>query len=241
MRPHVEFREQLDAIVRAVPADGREQVSELVASVVDAGATSERAVIEMAKDQTLDTRLRSDLCWLVPRLGIEAAGDLLTGLMADPSEQIRMEAAAGLGLVPDDGVVDVLLAALADESSQPVRLAVLHALGVRSSPRSAAGVMGVLQDSDEDPEVRADAAEALAHVEDERIVPFLIGYLQDRSPLVRYSAAYALGEQGDVSALPALRHLAAHDCDNTPWGSVASRALRSLQVIADREAREERS
>lgn len=239
MSHDVEFRERLDAVVRAAPAGGREQVSELVAAAVGAGATSERAAIEMALDRALDARLRSDLCWLLPRLQIEGAAEVLMALMADPSEQIRTEAAVGLGLVPDSGAVDVLLAALADERSQPVRSAVLHALGVRSSPRSASALMGVVEDPDEDPAMRADAAEALAHIEDARIVPLLTGCLRDRSPLVRYSAAYALGEQGDAGALPALSRLAAHDPDSTPWGSVASRARQSLGLIADRQDRRE--
>jgi HEAT repeat protein len=74
----------------------------------------------------------------------------------------------------------------------------------------------------------------LSHVRDERVVPVLIETLDDTSPSVRYSAAYALGEQGDTRALETLRHLAAHDHATTAWGTVASQALRSIAAIADR-------
>jgi HEAT repeat protein len=235
MKPDSEFKEKLDALVRSIASPGRAQAEELVASVVNAGGVSESALVEMLRDQSLSTSLRLSICWLLPRLRVEAAGDVLKSLMSDPSEQMREEAALGLGLVSeDDDVVEVLLNALEYDSSKPVRLAALHALGIRSSPHSATRVMGILQNPEEDAEVRADAAEALAHIKDERIVDVLIESLQDNSPLVRYSAAYSLGQQGDMRALPALREIASRDRATTQWGSVASRALDSIEIISNR-------
>lgn len=70
-------------------------------------------------------------------------------------------------------------------------------------------------------ELRADAAESLANVEDNAVVPALVEALADRSPVVRYAAAYALGEQGDPAAIPALAVLAVGDDDDTPFGRVS--------------------
>jgi len=231
MKPDNEFKEKLDAVVQSIPTGGRAQVEELIASVVDAGGISEHVLLEMLHNQSLSTLLRLDVCWLLPRLGIEAAGDALKALMSDLSEKIREEAATGLGLVSQDGVVEVLMDTIEHDSSKSVRLAALHGLGVLSSPQSAVRVMGILQDLEEDAEVRADAAEALAHVSDERIVDVLINSLQDNSSLVRYSAAYALGEQGDTRALPALREVASRERATTQWGSVMSCALDSIKNI----------
>ncbi|MDW7725692.1 MAG: HEAT repeat domain-containing protein [Candidatus Methanoperedens sp.] len=187
----------------------------------------------MVQDQSLRASLRLDVCWLIPRLGMEEATDVLKSLMSDASEEIRAEAALGLGLVSQEDAVEVLLNALKQDGSKSVRLAVLHALGMLSSPQSTVGIMRVLHNPEEDAEVRADAAEALAHINEERIVDVLIESLQDNSPLVRYSAAYALGEQGDNRALPALREVVSRDHTTTPWGSVASCALESIGRIID--------
>ena len=231
MKPNDDLNEKLDVLVRSIAFSGQAQTEELIASVVTAGGVSENALVEMLCDQSLDTSLRLNICWLLPRLKIEAVGDALKTLMSDPSEQIRAEAASGLGLISQDNVVEALLDSLEHDSSKAVRLATLHALGLISSPRSAIHLMRVLQNFGEDAEVRADAAEALAHIEDERVVDVLIKALQDNSPLVRYSAAYSLGQQGDTSALPALRDLASRDHAATPWGSVISCALNSIETI----------
>lgn len=233
MKSDDEFKDKLDALVRGIASDGQAQVVSLIASVVNAGGTSESALVEMLLNQNLSPQLRSNVCWMVPRLKLTAAGNLLKALISDPSEQVREEAAVGLGLVSQDDGVEVLLNALQQDSSKSVRLAALHALGILSSPQSAAGVIKVLQDLEEDAHVRADAAEALAHIKDESIVDVLIDSLQDSSPLVRYSAAYALGQQGETRALPRLRDLASRDRGTTPWGSIASCALRSIETIAN--------
>jgi HEAT repeats len=229
-----EFADRLSAVARGVAAPGRAQTESLIASVVHAGGTSESALIAMLTNRGLDPDLRADVCWLVPRLGI-AADDALEDLMSsDPSEQVRAEAAAALGLSLDDGVVDVLLAAVETDPSAQVQHAALHALGVHSAPRSASGLIALLQQRAAAEDLRADAAEALAHVHDDRVVPALISALDDPSPSVRYSAAYALGEQGDPTAREPLQRLAEHDQADTPWGTVAAQARRSVDALADR-------
>lgn len=231
MKPDLKLQEQLDTLVRRLPAGGRAQVEELIASVINAGGISEDALVEILSNPNLDTSLRLDVCWLLPRLGIERAGNVLKTLLSDPSEQIREGAAMGLGLVLKGDDVEVLLGSLGRDQSKSVRLAALHALGLLSSRQSAARIIAILQNLEEDAEVRADAAEALAHIKDERIVDALIGSLQDSSPLVRYSVAYALGQQGDTRALPALREVASRDRATTQWGSVQSCALDSIETI----------
>jgi HEAT repeat protein len=230
------LQDKLDALVRGILPEGQGQVKALIGSVVAAGGTSETALVEMLRNRSLDPALRSNICWMVPRLKLAEAEDMLKALLSDPSERVREEAAAGLGLVSRGDAVEWLSSALEHDSSKAVRSAVLHALGLLSSPQSTAGVMKVLQNPNEDAELRADAAESLAHVEDERIVGALMDALHDSSPLVRYSAAYALGQQGDATALAALRDVAAHDPGITPWGSVASGAVQAIEAIANRNS-----
>lgn len=234
MTTDADLQAKLDAVTAGVAAQGRAQTAALIAAVVAAGGTSEAALLQMAADRSLAPHLRADVCWLLPRLELDGAQPVLVALVADPAEQVREEAATGLGLLQDDDSVDVLLAAL-DDPARSVRLAALHALGMLGSPRATARLTALLGDAGEDDEVRADAAEALAHCPDDAIVDTLLGCLDDRSPQVRYSAAYALGEQGSERAVAKLEELAVHDHAETPWGDVASRAQAALEAIQGRD------
>jgi len=188
----------------------------------------------MAGDPSLAPSLRASICWLLPRLELDGAEAVLAALAADPAEQVREEAAAGLGLLQDGDSIEVLLAAL-DDPATSVRLAALHALGLLSSPRATTRLTELLVNAGEDDHVRADAAEALAHCPDDAIVDTLLGCLDDPVALVRYSAAYSLGEQGSRRAVAKLEELAAHDHAATPWGDVASRAQAALEAIHRRD------
>lgn len=233
MKPDRKFKAKLDALVNSIAIGGRAHVEETIATVVNAGGISDAALVEMLLNRSLNSALRLDVCWLLPRLRVEAAGDVLKGLMSDPLEQIREAAAFGLGLISEEGVVEILQDSVEHDSSRSVRLAALHGLGVLSSPQSAVYLIGILQNLEVDDEIRANAAEALAHVTHDDIVNALIGSLQDSSSLVRYSAAYALGQQGDSRALPALEELASHDQAHTPFGSVVSCARDSIKIITE--------
>lgn len=234
MTPDAALQAKLAAVTARVVAQGRAQTEAMIATVVAAGGTSEAALLQMAGDRSLAPHLRADICWLLPRLEIDGTQAVLTALVADPAERVREEAATGLGLLQDDDAVDVLLAAL-DDPVKEMRLAALHALGMIGSPRATARLTALLGDAGEDDEVRADAAEALAHCPDDAIVDTLLGCLDDPSPRVRYSAAYALGEQGSERAVAKLEELAAHDHADTPWGDVASRAQAALEAIQSRD------
>jgi len=231
------------ALVRSIAIEGQGQVEALIQSVAEEGGTSTKALTEMVRDQTLGAALRSNVCWLIARTKSPEASTVLLELLSDPSEQVREEAAVGIGLVVSSDVEEVgaqddavqrLLLAVDHDPSKPVRLASLHALGMIGSPTSATGLLEVLHNPGEDAEVRADAAEACAHLRDNRIVDALITVLADGSPIVRYSAAYALGEQGDVKAIPMLTELASRDDATTKWGSVASSAAQAIQSLASR-------
>ncbi|MCP3064220.1 HEAT repeat domain-containing protein [Myxococcus sp. K38C18041901] len=235
MKPDRKLAKKLDAIVQGTLVDGRAQTESLVASVVSAGGTSEQALIKMLGDSSLDPELRADICWLIPRLELDAAQRLLEPLMSESSDKLREEAAVGLGLVAHDSSIEVLLKAMEQDASRSVRRAALHALGIFSPPRAAAHVMKLLLDPREDEEMRAEAAEALAHFRHEGVVEVLIGQLRDASAMVRYSAAYSLGQQGDAKAIEPLREVSLRDHAATPWGSVSSSARSALEELERRD------
>ena len=104
---------------------------------------------------------------------------------------------------------------------------------MHSAPRSAPALIALLRRRDTEEELRADAAEALAHIHEKSVVPAIVKALGDQSALVRFSAAYAAGEQGDVRARDVLKHLSTSDHAETPWGVVSAQAERSLAAIRD--------
>jgi len=89
----------------------------------------------------------------------------------------------------DTGVVDALVARLADENAE-VRRAAAHSLGRLKDTRAVPGLIAALKDSE--PEVRASVAEALGELEDSRAIAPLAALLNDPSTEVKQSALDAL-------------------------------------------------
>lgn len=228
------YTKKLNALIRSIVPEGRDQVRALIQSVVDAGGASEAALVALVRAAGLGAALRANIAWLLPRLEMRAASGELRALLKDPCERVREEAAAGLGLLPSDEAVDALVAAAETDASTAVRIAALHGLGVLGSSRSAGRVLTLLRDAGQPDELRADAAESLAHVEHDAVVPALVEALADRSPVVRHAAAYALGEQGDPAAVPALAVLAVGDDGDTPYGRVSVCAREAIEAIERR-------
>lgn len=234
---NLSFDDRLRAVVERVTPDGREATQALIAELVHAGATSDEALNRLVRDRTVPSKLRANGCWLLSRSGSEGARDVLLELLADPEERIREDAAMSLGLVTsaDDNVaIAALIARVKHDAAKPVRIAAVFALGMMCVSAAASVMLALVGDPVEDDELRADAAEAMAHMTDDRIFEALFAALDDPSPLVRYSAAYALGERGDSRAIAKLTALAA-DQATTPWGTVASSAESALEQLAARE------
>ncbi|MEJ7602139.1 MAG: HEAT repeat domain-containing protein [Kofleriaceae bacterium] len=234
---NLSFDDRLRAVVERVTPDGRESTEALIAKLVHAGATSDEALERLVRDRTVPSDLRGSGCWLLSRLGSKGARDVFLELLADPEERIREDAAMSLSLVTS-AADSVAIAALIDkvrhDAAKSVRIAGMFTLGMMNVSAAASVMLALLADLVEDDELRADAAEAMAHMTDDLIFDALFAALDDTSPLVRYSAAYALGEQGDSRAIAKLTDLAA-DQAMTPWGTVSSSAESALEQLAARE------
>jgi HEAT repeat protein len=230
------FRARLRAVIDNIAAPGRPQTQALVDGLVQAGVASDGALLDLVRDRRVADGLRADGCWLLGRLAIRGGTEVLVELLGDASVDVRAEAAASLGLLgtPDGPVADALVEAVVHDAATPVRAAAIHALGILGGSSAAPTLLALVEDQSADAELRADAAEACAHMTDIGIVDVLLDALDDASPLVRYSAAYSLGQQGDANAIARLEELAAHDEAVTPWGTVASSAAQALEALAQR-------
>jgi HEAT repeat protein len=84
----------------------------------------------------------------------------------------------------------------------------------------------------ENPGVRGEAAEALAHFHRKASHHVLLNGLADSSKEVRFWCAFALGEMGDADALPLLKKLAAKDHQIVrQWWVVSKEAADAIRSI----------
>ena len=132
----------------------------------------------------------------------------------DPSRS--MPALAGLRQVPADQAIPLLLLGLEQEEFM-VRSLSCAGLGVKQSEQGWQALVGALQ-SDDDANVRAEAANSLVSYSVERAWPLVRdAFAADAQWLVRCSILAALAEQGEIEAawLLELALMAIADGDGT--------------------------
>ncbi len=91
------------------------------------------------------------------------------------------------------------------------RAAAAYALQVVSTPKTILALESTIRNKRENPRVRAEAAEALAHCHRRKSHDVLLAGLRDPSKDVRFWCAFALGEMAEKRAVPALKRLVASD------------------------------
>ncbi len=145
---------------------------------------------------------------------------LITMLASDPSEDVRAEAARGLGRFAEKAemgdldaalasqVTSALLASLADASeSLHVRARALESASVLSGVDTVTSAIERFYDEDE-VGFRATAVFAMGRSMNQSFLPTVLNETASDDAEVRYEAARAAGRLGDTSALPALADLA---------------------------------
>jgi HEAT repeat protein/beta-lactamase regulating signal transducer with metallopeptidase domain len=135
---------------------------------------------------------------------------------ASPSQSLSasvqtQESSAQHAINADTGVVEALVARLADENAE-VRSAAARSLGKLKDSRAVPGLIGALRDPD--PKVRASAAEALAEFEDTRAIAPLTSLLGDPSTDVKQTALEALSHfEGNLPSAAIIRLLSDPDAE----------------------------
>ena len=105
-------------------------------------------------------------------------------------------------------IASSLLSLLQKAERFETRAAAAYVLGFGRFASARIPLEQVLDDTDEDASVRGHAAEALAYIRGRESVDVLLKHLLDKDPGIKYWCAFALGQIGDVKALPALKNLA---------------------------------
>jgi HEAT repeat protein len=203
--------------------------------VLDAlSAGSAEALLALLGNPLLDPQIHAEVCCILGELGEKwAASAIMARFNASLSRLVWWEAAKALARINSKRAVPPLIASLAAGDNEQ-RSAAIHALGGMGDPRSIEPLLGILGNPRDDPAVRGHAAEALAQFVDQRVAisPQLIHALDDSHPEVRFWSAFALGQQGDEPALPALGRLAQTDTATLPgWWSVQREAADAIDHI----------
>jgi len=166
---------------------------------------------------------------------VETAARALRKALADDRGEVRYTAAIALGELKDREAVAALCEQLEGDGDRMARQAAVIALAMIGDSAAWGRLTEAL--GSKLPDVRFQAAGALAELDPERARPLLERALGDPDPEVREAAASALGACGDAAAVPALVPLLA---DKRPvTRAEAALALvrlgdvRGLAVLAD--------
>ena len=174
------------------------------------------------------------------------ATPLLLERLRSPEGAIRSVALRGLELLGGARAVRALVQHLQEDPDPAVREQAAYELHyVVSDPRwndlVFEALLTALDDEDEAPAIRAQAAESLVgqlYGEDQRTRRFqrgrqsLLRTLDHPAPEIRFWAIYTLGQVGCRAALPKLRLLAETDTAVCPgWWKVQDEARDAIQCI----------
>lgn len=182
---------EFDAVVlKSLAAIRKRQLDSLGPQVVEA-TTHASSTIRRHAAETLGA------------LDDPASADVLCKLLEnDPSEEVCLGAARGLGKLGDSIAVPFLEDALKREAT--IRCAAVVALGEIRSPSGQPALLAMLQDTA--PEVRYQAAMSLGKMEAKDAQPAIAALLTDPDPLVQTGARKALEMLGAKETRPSLAY-----------------------------------
>lgn len=174
-----------------------------------------------------DPDMRRTAAEALGKIGHASANSGLLSALNDQDARVRAAAALSLGRLGDGESGTALVGRLAD-SVEAVREASAVALGeIEASPAHEQRILRVLRHAEGFG--RAAASRALVGLDRVSFSTDLVGALRDSDPIVRQGIAAALGETGDMRAVPHLLSLVRKDAA----AGVRSEAAFRLGKIGD--------
>jgi HEAT repeat protein len=218
--------------------DERQTAKNDLKSARRAGIHSVAQLLEALVDprQTPQTRLVA--CSLLVWLGEpDAIAAFARALEEAEDDGVVWEVAKGLISLRGQSSAPTVVRVL-DQGNPSKRAAAAYVLGWLGVREAVPALVATATNTTLEAHVRGHAIEALGVMGARETLPQLLELLSDRSPEVRYWAAYSVGEFGDPTSIPALEHMAANDSDHL--GPPVNRSLRqeareALEAIRARE------
>lgn len=226
------FKDKLHREVRRTAPQPRDAAARELRSVLRTNRSIEQ-LWSTVEDQQRSPRARARAVWALRLIDDRTLRARLPKLLEEHSanDAFRWELAKTVVALKPSGVGPTLRRMMAHRAHSTREMAA-WIVGFITGASHRAELESMLQ-KDDDPAVRAQAAESLGTIGSKKSRARLIAALNDPSPRVRYSAAYALGELDDGTALPALR---AHQNDRSRVGSetVSDEVTRVIRQLARR-------
>jgi HEAT repeat protein len=233
-----EFKSRLKAIVEQAEARDRELIMADIRVIREAKINTFDELLEVVSNEYRDQLVRTSACWVLSRLGDEAAIPFLSEALRSAEPNVRKSAAYALGHLKHPDAIPPLAKTLAEDGDNEVRTAVAYALGYLGDSQALEPLVQILQNPEEPSRLRGMTAEALANIGDHAAVGPLCDVLNDESVEVRYWAVFALGRVGDMMNLPQLERLAFMDAEVLlGWGSVKAEAAKAIRNIEERHSK----
>ncbi|HJL06186.1 MAG TPA: HEAT repeat domain-containing protein [Polyangiaceae bacterium LLY-WYZ-15_(1-7)] len=215
-----------------------------------------------------DWRVRASSGRAIGRLSVRDAVPDLVAALRDPQVEVRVVAAAALWRLPDAAAVPGLIALLDDrdaaarqwgalalgvvrdrrateplirmlgDTESAVRMDAIRSLGRIADPAALDALRGFVSNGDNAIEERLEAINSIAALESPDKVNVLGRLLGDDEERIRLRAVRALGQVGDMLAVPPLRRLKG----NERSGEIREAIDEAIAAIRQRarEARENR-
>lgn len=202
-----------EAAIQGVAAlGGRKTAPELVALVDDT-----------------DSEVRAKAMSVLSTWSAEEALPAFLGRVPAPDEEEETEALHGALVVSRGKERTKVLDRFLSHPKVRIRRGAIHAVYALNLFELGPSIIPMLRDSD--PDVRADAADALGSLSEPEAVPELLRLLKDPEERVQRDALYALVWIGSPEAVPRFRRMA-----RDPDHPIARAALHGLMTLAGEEA-----
>jgi HEAT repeat protein len=206
------------------------------------GTESLESLLVLLENNLLDTQTQAELCWILGKLQQKDTTNTLVRVFnTSSSPLVWWEASKALASINSKRSIPPLITALSSENNDR-RSAAIYALSYLGDTRAVQPLLNILNNTMDDPIVRGHAAESLAafFAQQREIMPHLLRALNDTYPEVRFWSAFALGQQGNMQAIPALQHLAATDTTSIPGGgTIQQEAADAIAQILQRNLQDE--
>lgn len=146
----------------------------------------------------LDYNMRSSAAFALTHFSDFSASPELIAALADADTTVQMYASKAIVLSHDPKGIDALIAAMPN----PVAI---YTLGESHDPRVVPALIAFLQNSNNNSQDRATAAESLGKLVDARAVDPLIASLSEDNAAITMTASYALAQLKDKRAVEPLK------------------------------------
>lgn len=234
-----DLRHKVRRLLDGLYPEAKRETSKDLETVFRAGVRTVSDLYALLRDGRRE-KLRRAACWMVAEFDDDrrrAASGVADLLGANVSTDTRVAAVVALAGIGGMQARMSLEGALRGDPDPVVRARAAHGIGILddAEENGVSTLVEALRNKAEDADVRAHAAEALAHRWDPRALPALREALSDEVAQVRFWAAYTLGQRGSADVIDDLKRLVESDEAEIPeWGKVRNEARDAITRILTR-------